>query len=37
METAKRLYLIHSGEIPPIDRIPEKARGHEGIPDIWNE
>jgi len=37
METAKRLYAIHSGEIPPVDRIPEKARGHEGIPDKWDE
>jgi hypothetical protein len=36
-ETAKRLYGIHSGEIPPIDRAPEKARGHESIPDLWNE
>jgi len=37
MKTAKRLYNIHSGDIPPIDQAPEKARGHEGIPDIWNE
>jgi len=37
METAKRLYAIHSGEIPPFDQKPERARGHEGIPDIWNE
>ena len=37
METAKRLYAIHSGEIPPFNQTPEKARGHGSIPDIWNE
>ena len=37
METAKRLYSIHSGEIPPFGQKPEKARGHESIPDVWNE
>ncbi|MDR2389800.1 MAG: hypothetical protein LBD89_08475 [Tannerellaceae bacterium] len=37
METAKRLYGIHSGEMAPTDRQPEKARGHESIPDLWNE
>ena len=37
METAKRLYAVHAGEIPPFDQTPEKARGHEGIPDIWNK
>jgi len=37
METAKRLYAIHSGETPPFDQTPEKARGHEAIPDVWNE
>jgi len=37
METAKRLYSIHSGETPPFDRTPEKARGHEAIPDQWNQ
>jgi hypothetical protein len=34
-ETARRLFDIHSGRIPPSDRAPEKARGHEAIPDIW--
>jgi hypothetical protein len=34
-ETARRLFDIHSGRIPPTDRTPEKARGHEAIPDIW--
>jgi len=37
METAKRLYAVHSGEIQPVDQTPVKARGHEGIPDKWNE
>jgi len=37
METAKRLYAVHSGEIPTFDQIPENARGHEAIPDVWNE
>jgi len=37
METAKRLYSIHSGNVPPFDQTPVKARGHDGIPDIWNE
>ena len=37
METAKRLYAVHSGETPPIAQTPEKARGHGGIPDLWNE
>jgi hypothetical protein len=34
-ETAKRLFDIHSSKIPPIDLLPEKARGHDAIPDIW--
>ena len=37
METAKRLYAVHSGGTSPFDQKPEKARGHEQIPDIWNE
>ncbi|OJV87535.1 MAG: hypothetical protein BGO34_10780 [Bacteroidia bacterium 44-10] len=37
METAKRLYSVHAGEIEPYDQVPEKARGHGGIPDLWNE
>lgn len=37
METAKRLYAVHAGEIKPYDRVPEKARGHESIPSLWNE
>jgi len=37
METAKCLYSIHAGKTPPFDQTPVKARGHEGIPDVWNE
>ncbi|MBQ8502156.1 MAG: hypothetical protein IJ494_07695 [Bacteroides sp.] len=37
METATRLYDIHSGSLQPIDRKPDNARGHELIPDLWNE
>ena len=37
METAKRLYGIHSGAHDPVTRKPERARGHGGIPDLWNE
>ena len=37
METAKRLYAVHAGEIPPFNEEPEKARGHGGIPNIWNK
>ena len=35
METAKRLYSVHAGETAPFDKAPEKARGHEGIPNVW--
>jgi hypothetical protein len=37
METAKRLYAIHAGETSPVAQAPEKARGHEAIPNLWNE
>lgn len=37
METATRLYDIHSGVLPPVDKMPDNARGHELIPDLWNE
>jgi hypothetical protein len=37
MQTAERLYAIHTGEAAPVDRLPEKARGHGSIPDLWNE
>ena len=36
METAKRLYAVHTGEIQPFDQTPVNARSHGGIPDIWN-
>lgn len=37
METAKRLYDVHSGKTKPFDNIPKNCRGHEGIPDLWNK
>jgi hypothetical protein len=36
-ETAMRLYQVHAGLMEPYDRQPERARGHERIPDLWNE
>jgi hypothetical protein len=36
-ETAKRLYDIHTGKETPVDQMPVKARGHGGIPDVWNK
>jgi len=36
METAKRLYAVHKGETPPFDQTPLNARGHGGIPNLWN-
>lgn len=35
--TALRLYGVHMGQIPPFDRVVERARGYEHIPDLWNE
>lgn len=37
METAKRLYDVHSGNSQPYDQEPIKARGHGSIPDYWNK
>jgi hypothetical protein len=37
METSKRLYRVHSGEIQPFDQETKRTRGHRGIPDLWNE
>jgi hypothetical protein len=37
METNKRLYSIHSGEIQPFSQSPKRVRGHRGIPDLWNQ
>jgi hypothetical protein len=36
METAKRLYAVHAGEIPPFDQMPLNARGSWVLPDFWN-
>jgi len=36
METSKRLYAVHAGEIEPFDQTPLHARGHGAIPDYWN-
>ncbi len=36
METAKRLYDIHSGTASPVTQQPQRARGHEGLPP-WTE
>ncbi|MDR0796340.1 MAG: hypothetical protein LBE79_09890, partial [Tannerella sp.] len=35
METAKRLFSIHSGDIQPFNQTPVKARGHGGMPSNW--
>ncbi|MDX2430768.1 MAG: hypothetical protein QNK35_07535 [Bacteroides sp.] len=36
-ETAKRIFQVHSGSLPPVDQAPVKARGHGAIPELWNE
>ncbi len=36
-ETARRLFGIHSGTLPPVEQAPARARGHHAIPDLWNE
>ena len=36
-ETARRIFEVHSGTLPPIERAPTRARGHHAIPDLWNE
>jgi hypothetical protein len=35
--TALRLYDVHSGTAEPFGEQPARARGHGGIPDLWNE
>lgn len=35
--TALRLYAVHAGAEQPFGDKPVKARGHEAIPDLWNE
>lgn len=37
METAKRLYDIHTGKTSPFNQEPVRARGHGAIPDLWNK
>jgi len=34
-ETAQRIFDIHSGTLQPVERSPERARGHHAIPDLW--
>jgi len=36
METAKRLFAVHAGDMQPFNQTPEKARGHGGVPDLWD-
>lgn len=36
-ETAERIFGIHSGIVPAVDRSPVKARGHGSIPELWNQ
>ncbi|MDP3432676.1 MAG: hypothetical protein Q8T04_06900 [Bacteroidota bacterium] len=37
METAKRLFDIHQEKLKPVEQAPVKARGHGGIPNLWNK
>lgn len=37
IETAKRLYKVHSGKLKPFNQEPENCRGHELVPDLWNK
>jgi len=37
METAKRLYDIHTQKTKPTGQKPVKARGYGTIPDLWNK
>jgi hypothetical protein len=36
-KTAKNLFNIHNGTAQPTDQKPVKARGHGGIPDLWEK
>jgi hypothetical protein len=36
-KTAKNLFNIHYGTMQPTDQKPVKARGHGGIPDLWEK
>jgi len=35
-ETAKVLFYVHSGNVAPYSQQPKRARGHGGIPDLWD-
>jgi len=37
VESAKILYDVHCGNVAPFDNAPASARGHELVPDLWNE
>ena len=37
METARRLYRVHCGELEPYSSHPDYVRGCEVVPDLWNE
>ncbi|MDH6357677.1 hypothetical protein [Parabacteroides sp. PF5-9] len=37
IESAKRLYGIHMGEIQPVTDLPKRPRGYGLIPNKWNE
>ena len=37
METSKRLFSVHSGETPPFNQAPDRARGHGGMPKQWED
>ena len=37
METAKRLYSIHAGELRPVTQKPVRPIGHSAIPNTWIE
>lgn len=36
-ETARVLYDVHCGTVAPFSNPPASARGHEAVPDLWNE
>lgn len=37
MKSAESLFDIHAGKLEPVSQQPVKARGHGGIPNVWNE
>jgi hypothetical protein len=37
METAKKLFAVHSGTAQPYDQMPVKVRSHRTMPDLWNK